>query len=379
MQKSKKILLLSILLIISCLIPHCYAETYRSYELLDHPGGSTHYRLNVVVQQSLYDYYLAKNHALYSNDDFAKFVTPYALKPIADRLWEIYTDYEDFANAVLMIVHEIPYDNSSAFPKYPVETLVENKGDCDIFSYVAASILKAGGLNVVLLYYESQPQSHMNIAVSLSHTPQDARGQVYYVTINGTQYYMAETTGGDWENGWRVGECPDSLRYAPVQIITLENSEQSTFGQVSASYQTLASSSISLAISPTFLIQGSVVTITGQLSPALQNETIIIYIRTNTLPWRILGEVNTTYGGNYAYGWSAETADICYIRASWSGNENYSVADSSIQTVTILSTFFIALLGITAVLACVGIVVFLLSRQSHSAVQEVQAPEMPSV
>jgi hypothetical protein len=190
---------------------------------------------------------------------------------------------------------------------------------------------------------------------------------------------MAETTGGDWENGWRVGECPDSLRYAPVQIITLENSEQSTFGQVSASYQTLASSSISLAISPTFLIQGSVVTITGQLSPALQNETIIIYIRTNTLPWRILGEVNTTYGGNYAYGWSAETADICYIRASWSGNENYSVADSSIQTVTILSTFFIALLGITAVLACVGIVVFLLSRQSHSAVQEVQAPEMPSV
>jgi hypothetical protein len=379
MEKSKKIILLSILFTFSCLVPYCHAETYnRSYELLDHPGGSTHYRLNVVVQQSLYDYYVTKSHALYSSDDFAKFVTPYALKPIADRLWEIYTDYEDFANAVLMIVHQIPYEVTVP-PKYPVETLVENKGDCDIFSYIAASILKAGGLNVVLLYYENPPESHMNIAVSLSHTPQDARGQVYYVTINGTKYYMAETTGDDWENGWRVGECPDQLRNAPVQIITLENSEQSSFGQVSASYQNLTSSSISLAISPTFLIQGSVVTMTGQLSPALQNETIVIYIRTSSLSWRVLGEVNTTYGGNYTYAWIAETGDICYIRASWSGNENYSVADSQIQTVTILSTFFIALLGITAVLACVGIVVFLLSRQSRSAVQEVQPPEMPSI
>jgi hypothetical protein len=377
MEKSKKILLLSIFLTLSCLIPHCYAETFdRSYELLDHPSGSIYYRLNVVVQQSLYDYYLEKSHALYSNGDFAKFVTPYALKPIADRLWEIYIDDEDFANAVLMIMHQIPYEVTVP-PKYPVETLVENKGDCDIFSCFAASILKAGGLNVVLLYYESQ--SHMNIAVSFSHVPHDVRGQVYYVTVDGVQYYMAETTGGDWENGWRVGECPDTLKDAPVQIITLENSEQSTFGQVSASYQTLASSSISLTISQAFLIQGSVVTITGQLSPALQNETIVIYIRVNNSPWIVLDEVNTTNDGNYAYAWSAEAAGICYIRASWSGNEDYSVADSSIQTVTILSTFFIALLGVAVILACVGIVVFLSSRQSRSAVQEVQPPETPSI
>ena len=377
MEKPKKILLLSILLTLACLIPHCYAETYsRSYELLDHPDGSIHYRLNVVIQQSLYDYYLQKSHTLYSNDDFAKFVTPYALKPIADRLWEIYTDDEDFTNAVLMIVHQITYEVTVP-PKYPVETLVEEKGDCDIFSYVAASILKAGGLNVVLLYYESQ--SHMNIAVSLSHTPHDTRGQVYYVTVNGAQYYMAETTGGDWENGWRVGECPDELKNAPVQTITLENSEQSTFGQVSASYQNLASSSISLAISSAFLIQGSVVTITGQLSPALQNETIVIYIRMSNSPWIVLGEINTTYDGSYAYAWNAETAGICYIRASWSGNENYSVADSQIQMVTILSTFFIVLLGVAIILACLGIVVFLSSRQSRSAVQEVQPPEIPSV
>jgi len=377
MERQKKILLLSILLILSSTIPHSYAQTYSSsFELLNHPDGSIHYRLNVMVQQSLYDYYAEKSHVLNSNADFAKFVTPYALKPIADRLWEIYTDDEDFTNAVLMITHQITYEVTVP-PKYPVETLAENSGDCDIFSYVAASILKAGGLNVVLLYYESE--SHMNIAVNLSHTPNYVRGQVYYVTISGMQYYMAETTGGEWQTGWRVGECPDSLRNAPVQIITLENSDQSTFGQVSASYKTLQSSSISLTISPAYLTQGSIVTIAGQLSPALQNETVIIYLQVNNSPWKVLAEVNTTHNGNYAYAWSAETSGICNIRASWSGNEDYSVADSPIQTITIMSTFFIALLGVTAVLACVGIVIFFLSRQSRSTFPEAQPPEPPSI
>jgi len=96
---------------------------------------------------------------------------------------------------------------------------VENKGDCDLFSYVAASIVKAHGLDVVLLYYKSQ--THMNIGVSLSHAPHDVRGQVYYITYNNIRYYVAEVTGGDWQNGWRDGECPDELKNAPAQTITL--------------------------------------------------------------------------------------------------------------------------------------------------------------
>jgi hypothetical protein len=375
MKKSKTFLLVIVLITISYLLPNGFSENYsQSYQLLDKPDGSTYYRLNVTVQQSLYEYYTEKSHSLNSNSELAKFVTPYALKPIADCLFEIYTDDEDFVNGVLMIVHQIPYEETPA--KYPVETVVENKGDCDLFSYVAASIVKAHGLDVMLLYYESQ--AHMNIGVSLSHVPHDARGQAYYVTHNDVRYYVAEVTGGDWQNGWRVGECPEDLKNAPAEVITLENCEQTTYGQVSASYKTLASSTISLIISPTYLIQGGTVTISGQLSPPLQNRTVTIYIKINNSPWKVLDTITTNQGGHFTYAWNTEDAGICYIRSSWSGNNDYAGADSTIQTVTIISTFFVLLLVITAILVCIGIIVFIISRQAQPSIQEPQPPEIPS-
>jgi hypothetical protein len=375
MKKPKISLLVIVLLIMSYLLPQGFSENYsQSYQLLDKPDGSTYYRLNVTVQQSLYEYYSEKSHSLNSNSDLAKFVTPYALKPIADCLLEIYTDDEDFVNGVLMIVHQIPYIETPA--KYPVETIVENKGDCDLFSYFAASIVKAHGLDVVLLYYESK--AHMNIGVSLSHVPHDAREQAYYVTYNNIRYYMAEVTGGDWQNGWRVGECPDELKNAPAQVITLENCEQTTYGQVSASYKTLASSTISLIISPTYIIQGGTVTLSGQLSPPLQNRTVAIYIKINNSPWKVLDTITTNHVGYFTYVWNTEDAGICYIRSSWSGNNDYAGADSPIQTVTILSAFFVLLLVITAILVCVGVAVFIMSRQAQPSIQEPQPPEIPS-
>jgi len=90
MKKPKTFLLIIVLLTISYLLPQGFSENYsQSYQLLDKPDGSTYYRLNVTVQQSLYEYYTEKSHGLNSNSEFAKFVTPYALKPIADCLLEI--------------------------------------------------------------------------------------------------------------------------------------------------------------------------------------------------------------------------------------------------------------------------------------------------
>jgi len=273
---------------------------------------------------------------------------------------------------VLMIVHQIPYEETLP-AKYPVETIVENKGDCDLFSYIAASIMKAGGLDVVLLYYESK--SHMNIGVQLSHVPYDARSQAYYVTYNGIRYYVAECTGDNWKNGWRVGECPDDLKHVSVQVITLENCEQWAPGQVSASYKTLSSSAISLAVSSTYVIQGSTLTLSGELSPALQSETVTIYIKTNNLPWTVLDTVTTDSHGRFTYVWNVETLGLHYIRASWSGNNDYAGADSPIQNVLVLSVFFILLLIITVILVSVGTVVFFMSRRSQQEVQEPLPPE----
>ncbi|MDH5459742.1 MAG: Ig-like domain-containing protein, partial [Candidatus Bathyarchaeota archaeon] len=205
----------------------------------------------------------------------------------------------------------------------------------------------------------------------------DVRGEAYYVTYNAIQYYVAECTGGNWENGWRVGECPDNLKHASPQIITLENCEQWAPGQVSASYKTLASSTMSLIISSTYVIQRGITTLSGQLSPALQNETVNIYIKINNLPWTVLDTVTTDSEGRFTYVWNVEAAGIYYVRACWSGDNNYAGADSPIQNVTVLSIFFILLLTITIILACVGAVIFLASKRSHEGVQEPQPPEIP--
>ena len=62
------------------------------------------------------------------------------------------------------MVHQITYEEIAA-SKYPIETLADGKGDCDLFVYIAASILEAGGVPVVLLYYKDK--LHMELAVDL--------------------------------------------------------------------------------------------------------------------------------------------------------------------------------------------------------------------
>lgn len=374
----KTITLIIILIALSHILPRCLSDGYTlSYQLLDSPNGAQEYKLNVAVSQSLYEYYHEKDHKVASVKDFPKFVTPYALKPIADKLYEIYQDDEEnFANGVLMIVHQIPY-NTTKPAKYPIETLVENSGDCDLLSYIAASIMKAGGLDVVLLYYENKV--HMNVGVHLSHAPRDARTTVSYVTHNGVRYYIAECTGEGWEGGWRVGECPSDLKYEETQIISLENCEQWAPGQVSASYKTLNFSTIGMEVSSTFVLQGNSVTLSGQLSPNLQNEIITIYVRIGTSSWATLVTTTTDSDGKFTYVLNINETGVYYVRASWSGNSDYVGADSPIISITALSTLFIALLSITIALICTGSVAFLMTRQKYSEIEEEKVPEVPSL
>lgn len=372
---SSTIIILAVLLELSFLFPAGFCDNSMTYELINTSNPTASYRLNVAVSQSLYDYYLSKSHTLVNEYDFAKFVTPGALKPIADSLSQICTDEEDFANGALMIVHQIPYE-ATAPSKYPVETIVDDKGDCDLFSFIAASIMKAHGLDAVLLYYKNE--AHMNVGVNLAQEPREARGQVSFVTSGSVKYYMAECTGNNWRDGWRVGECPDELKNAKPQIITLENSESSPPEQVTASYRTLVSSAITLSASTSFAIQGNPVIFSGTLSPNLQNETITIYVRSNGVSWTTLGKVTTNSDGYFSLAWIADASAICYVRASWSGDENHSAADSQTLTITTLSMFFVLLIGMTFALLVIGGAVYLVSRSHKQAIFEPEPPEIPS-
>ncbi|MEM2987645.1 MAG: hypothetical protein QXK26_01220, partial [Candidatus Bathyarchaeia archaeon] len=102
---------LTMLLVLSAffyMLSSCFSENYTcTYNLLDRPNGARLYRLNVVVTPALYEYYVGQSHKQFSEADFPKFVTPHALQPIPEQLWETCQgDYENIANGVLMIVHQ---------------------------------------------------------------------------------------------------------------------------------------------------------------------------------------------------------------------------------------------------------------------------------
>lgn len=370
---TKTTILLATTLILFSTISLSTAQDYTlSYQLLDHPDGNVTYELNIAVPEYLYEYYVEKSHILTSSKDFSSFVTPYALQPIADRLWDIYDNEEDFANGALMIVHQLTYVETTP-AKYPVETMVDGQGDCDLFSLIATSVMKAGGLDVVLLYYEEQ--THMNIGVHLSSAPQDARDSVYYVTHDGTKYYVAESTGGNWKDGWRVGECPTELKQISAEVITLEDAEQVAPGQVSASFTAMEPSALSLEVSPRISIENSAITIRGQLDPEMPNENVTLYASVNSSPWAVIGTVSTQPDGHFEYVWTAETAGLHAIRAAWSGNEQYTGAISLAKSATILPLFLTALIGVAVIAAVVGVVAVLVAKHGQQQSLEPSEPQ----
>ena len=330
-----------VLLLLLLPVP-CFADPYeQSYQLLDSPDSSNSYRLTVSITESLYDYYVSQSH-LMPNFDFSLFVTPDALKPIADDLWTIYDTKEDFANGVLMLVHQIPYRESDP-QKYAVEVLAENEGDCDLFSIVAASIMKAGGLDVVLLLLEQH--DHMWVGVNLDESPRDARTQVYFYRNEGKKYYVAETTGGKWETGWRVGECPEILERASAKVIPLINYEVSAPAQVSSSYTVPDSSSIFMDLSTSLAVSQNRVEISGSLSPAIAGENVTLYISSLGSALSRLATVITDTNGNYFYSWESPEGGIYSLKANWSGDENYSGADSTSFSLVVIPPVFLILGG----------------------------------
>ncbi|TRO45934.1 hypothetical protein E2P30_00820, partial [Candidatus Bathyarchaeota archaeon] len=134
------VLLVSMLLLV-LVTPCSFAENYDLTFTSQIQFGLESHELYVSIPSSLYEYYQGKNPKLTSDNEYATLVTPEAVGPIADNirnltLGSLRSD-EEFANAVLSLVHQIPYADCDLM--YPIETLVENFGKCDTLSLLAAS------------------------------------------------------------------------------------------------------------------------------------------------------------------------------------------------------------------------------------------------
>ncbi len=346
-----------------------------SFLLLNEPGGDKTYELNITIPPSLYQYYLMQNHALYSDSDFAKFVTPYALKPIADKLWQIYNNTEDFANGVLSLVHQITYQE--VIPgKYPVETLVNGYGDCDLFVYIAASILEAGGIPVVLLFFKTQ--QHMEIGVDLGNAPIDERVQVFSVNVQNVSYYIGECTGSQWRDGWRVGETPAEYQNVSSHVVTLENMEQSSVGQVSASLRELDPSTLNVKVSWSIMLENNNVTISGQILPKTANENVTLQAKINSNSWTTITTVETQADGRFEFNWAPATGGVIPIQASWLGNRQYNGATSAQSNILVLPIFVVVLIVALVLAVVLLVLVFFKTRNKKTVPFQVLEPTLPN-
>ena len=341
----KAIILLIGILLLVLITPTSIVANCEKTTTFQAQYGLLNQKLYVSVPPSLYDYYSNMSHTVNSDSDYANFVTPQAVEPIAESIQNITRNLpysnEQFADAVLTLVHQIPYAINGV--EYPVETLVNNSGDCVALSLLAASIMQAGGLDVVLIHYTGINPGHMNVGVYLPYTPvyhTAGMAPTDFVYSNKT-YWTAETTPAE---DWKVGDQSASIANAEPVIIPLNSTEQSSPGQVSSSLNTpLLPSSITISLSQEQSSanmsqeQSSIgenpraLTISGSISPTYSGENVSIYVSSGSSHDYFTTVTNDS--GGYMLTWNFTSAGTYYIRTSWSGASNYAGADSETLTV----------------------------------------------
>jgi len=111
-------------------------------------------------------------------------------------------------NLVTAFVQSIPYAGESCeYPRYPLEMLVEQRGDCEDAAILAAALLAQMRHDVVLLAFLAE--DHMAIGIRID--PPEPPRNPPYAWNGGTYYYLEPTTAG-----WEIGEIPERYSSQPT-------------------------------------------------------------------------------------------------------------------------------------------------------------------
>jgi len=113
-------------------------------------------------------------------------------------------------NLVVSFVQSLRYTaEEGEYPRYPIETLVEGRGDCEDLAILTAALFQQMGYDVVLLAFTSE--MHMAVGVRV---PSDSPCGGTAYAWNGADYYYIETTG----IGWTIGAMPERYTSTPEII-----------------------------------------------------------------------------------------------------------------------------------------------------------------
>ena len=189
--------------------------------------GGYQWDWNLSIPASLYDAYIAVPDSVrvqigLANFGFFTTTQDNYMQTIADKLNETATQlgYGSYAevNFVLAFVQSIHYktDNESTpyqdYPRFPVETLVDDVGDCKSHSILFATLMLILGYGTVFI----NPPDHLAVGV-LGNNLQGT-SWIY----NNQTYYYCETTG----IGFTIGVLPQQFVGQTADVYPIDYSEQ---------------------------------------------------------------------------------------------------------------------------------------------------------
>ena len=174
---------------------------------------------NINIPVDLYQYYQGRAH---QSDDMVQFVlSDYDRSCIRGLVASFreggdqagYSDHDNMRNVICFVqslryVSDMVSKGTQEYARFPVETLVDGKGDCEDLAILAASILHEMGLKVLLVILPD----HMALAVEYSHLDEDT-----YYSFDGSKYYYLEVTN----QGWDIGQIPDEFKNCPAKLVPL--------------------------------------------------------------------------------------------------------------------------------------------------------------
>ncbi len=196
------------------------------------------FAFGVVIPEALYKKYKGLPHTISSGESYVQFANAsLADPPLGDlssqvRQWVLDKAFDrlDEIHLVLRLSHCMRYaydkdEHGGEYPKYVVETLVDQRGDCEDFAIFSAALLARLGHRSALVLMDTDTSGHAAIAVE---APCPVSGVSFPVRDLGIEMVLAEVTPGaatpsaDHTFQWRLGQQPvaDARNYRVFPLAT---------------------------------------------------------------------------------------------------------------------------------------------------------------
>lgn len=176
--------------------------------------------IEVPVDRAMYDhyrslarYYGPENFFHYVNDSNNEALAAEFVRQIrqsstifSNRSGAFVRELANFVQEVITYQYDSDTTGEEEYPRYPVETLYERRGDCEDSSILIAALLKEFGYEVGFIYLPG------HLAVALRTTDDYNDGP--YLEKDGHRYLYIESTYA----GWNIGEIPEDVLGQPAYV-----------------------------------------------------------------------------------------------------------------------------------------------------------------